>query len=127
VALGGSGSHAGVMLGDGEVARTRLGAVLDAAARAFGLRPVDSAPRAVGLEQVCARLHRLEEEIAGLLMADPRTPALYHRLHAASLAYDAVLAEACQVLGLPRPGAPPLDGPTRLQAEAALTAAGLRW
>jgi hypothetical protein len=115
------------MLGDGEVARTRLGAALDAAARALGLRPVEPAPRAVGLEQVCARLHHLDVEVASLLAADRRTPALYHRLHAASLAYDAVLAEACRVLGLDEPGPSPLDGPARLQVEAGLTAAGLRW
>jgi hypothetical protein len=115
------------MLGDGEVARTQFGAALDAAARALGLRPVDLPPRAFGLEHLCARLHRLEVEIARLLGADPRTPGLYHRLHVASFAYDAVLGEACQMLDLARPGPPPLDGPTRLQTEASLTAAGLRW
>jgi hypothetical protein len=103
---------------------------LVAAAAAAGVRRVPPpAPRAApGYEDLTARLHRLDVEIATLARSDRRTPALYHRLLATSLAYDAALREACAVVGVSVPGGPPpYDSVARLQAEAGLNAAGLHW
>ncbi|GAB3679217.1 hypothetical protein [Angustibacter aerolatus] len=84
-------------------------------------------PRHQPLERVVVRLHALDAEMGRLCVCDTRTPAIYARLLAARLAYDGLLAEACLVLGLDEPGPPPLDGVARLEVEAGLTAAGLRW
>lgn len=100
---------------------------LTAALQAVGVRRAAPVVDVTPLEGLSARLHRLQGEMARLLAADPRTPGLYRRLLAASLAYDGVLAEACQRLGLDQPGPPPLAGWARLAAEADLTEAGLRW
>ena len=110
----------------------RQGRVLWRAGRALaiaiGVRPVVRPdPVVEALAQVCADLHRLDLEIARLMLSDRRTPALYHRLRAASLAYDAALRDACRTLGLELPHAPPFDGFVRLEAEAGLAAAGLSW
>jgi hypothetical protein len=61
------------------------------------------------------------------MVSDRRTPALYHRLRAASLAYDATLRDACSALGVEVTGAPPFDGVVRIEVEAGLAAAGLSW
>jgi hypothetical protein len=79
------------------------------------------------LSRICADLHRLDLEIARLMVSDRRTPALYHRLRSASLAYDATLDEACRTLGVQVDGAPPFEGVVRIEAEAGLAAAGLAW
>lgn len=102
---------------------------LVAAAAAAGIRRVPPPPpRTPGFEELTARLHRLDVEIAKLALSDRRTPALYHRLLATSLAYDALLREACAVVGVSVPGGPPpYDSVARLQAEAGLNAAGLHW
>jgi hypothetical protein len=102
---------------------------LVAAAAAAGIRRVPPPPpRVPGYEDLTARLHRLDVEIAKLARSDRRTPALYHRLLATSLAYDAALREACAVVGVSVPGGPPpYDSVARLQAEAGLNAAGLHW
>jgi hypothetical protein len=102
---------------------------LVAAAAAAGIRRVPPPPpRTPGYEDLTARLHRLDVEIAKLALSDRRTPALYHRLLATSLAYDAALREACAVVGVSVPGGPPpYDSVARLQAEAGLNAAGLHW
>ncbi len=72
-------------------------------------------------------LRRLDREMARLRQCDRRTPALYHRLLSTTLAYDAVLREACRTLGLQPPEPLPYTPIARLEAEAGLEAAGLRW
>jgi hypothetical protein len=104
--------------------------VLAAGVSAAGVRrvPPPPPPRSPGFEDLTARLHRLDVEIAKLARSDRRTPALYHRLLATSLAYDAALREACAIMGVAVPGGtPPYDSVARLQAEAGLNAAGLHW
>jgi hypothetical protein len=104
--------------------------VLAAAAAALGVRriPPPPAPPQPAFEDLTARLHRLDVEIARLARSDRRTPALYHRLLATSLAYDAALREACAIMGVEVPGGPPpYDSLARLEAEAGLNAAGLHW
>ncbi len=99
-----------------------------ALAIAIGVRPVVRPdPALVELARICADLHRLDLEIARLMVSDRRTPALYHRLRSASLAYDAALRDACRALGVEVAGAPPFDGAVRIEAEAGLAAAGLTW
>jgi hypothetical protein len=99
-----------------------------ALAFAVGVRPVvREDPALETLRRICDDLHRLDLEIARLLLSDGRTPALFHRLRAASLAYDAALRDACRTLGLELESAPPFDGFVRLEAEAGLAAAGLSW
>ena len=100
-----------------------------AGAAAAGIRRVPPPPpRRPGYDELCARLHRLDVEIARLACADGRTPALYQRLLATSLAYDGVLRETCAIMGVTVPGGPPpFDSVARLQAEAELNAAGLHW
>jgi hypothetical protein len=77
--------------------------------------------------QLCAALHRLDRELSWLRRCDRRTPALYHRLSSVTMAYDAVLRETGQVVGVPVPEGLPLDPVSRLEVEAALTAAGVSW
>jgi len=103
--------------------------VLAAAAAALGVRRIPPPPPpAPAFEDLTARLHRLDVEIARLARSDRRTPALYHRLLATSLAYDAALREACAIMGVEVPGGPPpYDSLVRLEAEAGLNAAGLHW
>jgi len=101
-----------------------------AGAAAAGVRrvPPPPPPPPPGFDELCARLHRLDVEIAKLSRSDRRTPALYHRLLATSLAYDGALRETCAIMGVAVPGgAPPLDSVSRLEAEAGLNAAGLHW
>jgi hypothetical protein len=78
------------------------------------------------LEKICADLHRINNEISRVL-GDPKLPARYHRLMAASLAYDAALADACRAVGLEPPSRRPLDQYVRLETEAALTTHGVQW
>lgn len=110
-----------------DAARGRLRRALLAVGAAVGVRraPVPEGENQLAI--ICERLARLDREIARLLVADPQPPALCCRLSATSLAYDGVLLDACQALGLVEPGPPPLAGVTRLETEAALSAAGLRW
>jgi hypothetical protein len=107
-----------------------VGTGVAAGAAAFGVRrvPPPPPPRSQDFEDLTARLHRLDVEIARLARSDRRTPALYHRLLATSLAYDAALREACAIMGVAVPGGPPpYDSVARLEAEAGLNAAGLHW
>lgn len=75
--------------------------------------------------QLEARLSRLAHE---MLMLDAETTprfALGHHAHAAVLAYDRTLTEACELAGLPVAECKePVD---RLLAEASLLQAGWRW
>jgi hypothetical protein len=110
----------------------RRGRVLGRAGRALayaiGFRPVVRPDPAIEtLARIREDLHRLDLEIARLMVSDRRTPALYHRLRSASLAYDAALRDACRALGVEVDGAPPFDGAVRIEVEAGLAAAGLSW
>jgi hypothetical protein len=78
------------------------------------------------LEQICADLRRINGEIARVL-ADPTLPARYHRLMAASWAYDEALADACRAVGLEPPACRPLDQYKRLATEVELTTHGVQW
>jgi hypothetical protein len=93
---------------------------------AFGFRKVPKKPVAPPLERICADLHRINAEITKVL-ADPRMPARYHRLVAATWAYDAALRDACKAIGVEPPPYVPLDQLDRLATEAELTAHGVRW
>ncbi len=79
----------------------------------------------VSVEQLAADLRRLAAHLESTFTLDQ--PAKMERLAAASLAYDWVLLSACRTLDVPVPGPAPLDGLTRLEAEAALAAQGLDW
>jgi len=110
----------------------RPGRVLWRAARALvvavGVRPVVRPdPVLETLGRLCDDLHRLDLEINRLMLSDRRTPALYHRLRAASLAYDATLRDACSAVGVEVASPPPFDGAVRIEVEADLAAAGLSW
>ncbi len=114
----------------GIVART--GAVLARVGRAalvaVGVRRLP--PPDLGAERIQAlriSLQRLDAELARLRCGDPRTPALYHRLVSTTLAYDAVLRDACRMLDVEPVDSPPFSPVTRLEAEAGLAAAGLHW
>jgi hypothetical protein len=99
-----------------------------AALAAIGVRRIQ--PAGLDPEQfveLCAALHRLDGELARLRHCDRRTPALYHRLSSATLAYDAVLRDTGRAIGLPVPTAVPFAPVSRLEVEAALAAAGVRW
>lgn len=99
-----------------------------AALRAAGVRvlpPPD--PVRPPLESLCAALHRLDSEIARLRVSDKRTPALFYRLQSATLAYDWVLCDACQAVGVHPPGPAPYSAIARLEVEAGLAAAGVDW
>jgi len=100
-----------------------------AGAAAAGVRRIPPPPPPPpAYDELCARLHRLDVEIARLARSDGRTPALYQRLLATSLAYDGALRETCAIMGVAVPGGPPpFDSVARLQAEAGLNAAGLHW
>jgi hypothetical protein len=99
-----------------------------AVAYAIGFRPVVRPDPAVEtLARIQEDLHRLDLEIARLMVSDRRTPALYHRLRSASLAYDAALRDACCALGVEVQVEPPFDGAARIEVEADLAAAGLFW
>lgn len=89
--------------------------------------PRQTPPSVLPIERLCQSLHRLDVEIDHLRHCDRRTPALYHRLRSATLAYDAVLRDACRALGVPPPGPLPYSDVARLEAEAGLAAAGLDW
>lgn len=118
-------------MGDvGTVARTRI--TIARAGRAVlvaaGVRRLPAPDvGAERLEALRSSLRRLDVELARLRTLDPRTPALYHRLLATTLAYDAVLCDACRMLDVEPPPPPPFSPVTRLEAEAGLAAAGLRW
>lgn len=110
----------------------RTGAVVArlgrAALWAVGVRHLP--PPDVGAERIQAlrdSLQRLDAELARLRSCDPRTPALYHRLTSTTLAYDAVLRDACRMLDIELADPLPYNAVVRLEAEAGLAAAGLRW
>ena len=78
------------------------------------------------IEQICADLRRINAEITKVL-GDPKLPARYHRLMAASWAYDEALADACRAVGLEPPACRPLNQYKRLETEAELTTHGVQW
>lgn len=83
-------------------------------------------PTAPPVERIAADLRRLAHDLELIERSDhPRKVA---RLRASSMAYDDVLLEACRALEVAAPVAhPPLCPADRLQAEAGLACAGLRW
>jgi hypothetical protein len=110
----------------GHAWRTTAGDLASAVGAAAGVTRDSGRAATPPLEQICADLHRINGEIARVL-ADPRLPARYHRLVAASWAYDAALKDACRAVGVDPPERAPLDLMERLQTEAALTAHGVHW
>jgi hypothetical protein len=106
--------------------RSTAGELAGAFASAAGVRRTPRATVRPPIEQICADLHRINGEIAKVL-ADPRLPARYHRLLAASWAYDAALADACRAVGIEPPPQIRLDHIERLETEAVLTAHGVKW
>jgi hypothetical protein len=102
------------------------GELVSALGAAAGVRRMPKPAVGPPLEQICADLRRINAEIAKVL-ADPKLPARYHRLMAASWAYDAALADACRAVGLEPPTCRPLDQYKRLETEVELTTHGLQW
>jgi hypothetical protein len=91
-------------------------------ARQHAVRAAQAALEAVGVRRLrvgtsdaerfvrlCAALRRLDRELSWLRRCDRRTPALYHRLSSVTMAYDAVLRETGQVVGIAVPAGLPLD------------------
>lgn len=76
------------------------------------------------LERLVADLRRLEQDHVRTARAD--VPARAARLRAIAQAYDETLQECCRALDVPPPRTP-VDAVSRLQAEAALAAAGVTW
>lgn len=101
--------------------------IATALAVALGARRVPRLCPPSPLPRMCADLRRLDDELARLLVADRRTPALKQRLDAASWAYDRVLRDACLTAGVRAREQTPFEPVDRLLAEAALVAAGLHW
>jgi hypothetical protein len=89
-------------------------------------RPViGPAPAGRSLERLVADLRRLEQEHARTTASD--MTGRTSRLRAIGLAYDETLQECCRAVGLPEPTRLPLSAVDRLEAEAALAAAGVTW
>jgi hypothetical protein len=106
--------------------RATAGDLASAIGSAAGVRRATDRAASPPLEKICADLHRINGEITRVL-ADPRLPARYHRLVAASWAYDAALKDACRAVGVDPPERAPLDQWERLETEAVLTAHGVHW
>ena len=107
--------------------RSTTGEFISAFVAAAGVRRTPPKPPAgPPIEQICADLRRINREIAKVL-ADPGLPARYHRLLAASWAYDAALADACRAVGVQPPPRVRLGQLERLETEAVLTAHGVQW
>lgn len=106
--------------------RSTAGELAGAFVTAAGVHRVPRVTAGPPIEQICADLHRINAEIAKVL-ADPRLPARYHRLLAASWAYDAALADACRAVGVEPPDRLRLDHIERLRTEAVLTEHGVQW
>ncbi len=102
------------------------GELAGAFACAAGVTKVPTTTAGPPIEQICKDLHRINDEIVKVL-SDPRIPARYHRLLAASWAYDAALRDACRAVGLEPPEPKRLGEFQRLETEAVLTAHGLNW
>ncbi len=76
------------------------------------------------IERLRADLRRLDQEYRRTERSDQ--PHKAFRLRALSMAYDDVLYESCLAVDLPAPQRP-LEPITRLETEAALAKAGVRW
>lgn len=88
-------------------------------------RRIPPHPTTLPIERLVADLRRLSEEQDWVRRAD--VPARRSRLTAIELAYDDILLDCCTALGLDLPGTSPLSRRQRLDIEAALMRAGLRW
>ena len=106
--------------------RSTAGELAGAFVSAAGVTKLPRVTTGPPIEQICKDLHRINGEIAKVL-ADPRLPARYHRLLAASWAYDAALADACRAVGIEPPERLQLDHVERLRTEAVLTEHGVQW
>ncbi|MDQ1617543.1 MAG: hypothetical protein QOE19_112 [Actinomycetota bacterium] len=82
-------------------------------------------PRHPAVEQLAADLRRLSEHLAEIEQSNQLHRA--ERLHAAVLAYDDVLLQACQTLEIEIRADLPLRPIERLETEAALAQEGLVW
>jgi hypothetical protein len=85
-----------------------------------------SVPGTRPLEVLVADLRRLGRE-GVRLQTDQRVSARAFHLHAAALAYDDTLLLAAAALGVETEARPPLTNIARLDLEAELARAGLRW
>jgi hypothetical protein len=86
-------------------------------------------PQPVGppIEKITADLRRISAHLDSLVAAGP-VPGRILRVRSTMAAYDHVLLTACRALGVEPPVATgPMSSQERLQTEAALAAAGLRW
>lgn len=86
-------------------------------------------PRPVGLpiQRLAADLHRISAHLDGLVEAGP-VPGRFMRVRATTTAYDQTLLLACLALEIePAGSAAPMSTQQRLQTEAMLAGAGLRW
>lgn len=91
------------------------------------LRP--SAPQPVGppIERIASDLRRISAHLDSLVNAGP-VPGRILRVRSTMAAYDHVLLSACVALEVePAATVTPMSSQERLQTEAALAAAGLRW
>lgn len=114
--------------------RSAVAARLRALARRAARRP--SAPtsqpptppsgRSVPIERLAADLRRLSAELDRTSL-EQRLPGQMHHMRATMLAYDATLLDACTAIGAPADARPPLHDLERLEMEATLAQAGLRW
>lgn len=86
-------------------------------------------PRPVGppIQRLAADLHRISGRLDALVAAGP-IPGRILRVQATTAAYDDKLLLACQALEVEPAGSrSPLSSEQRLQTEASLVGAGLRW
>lgn len=84
-----------------------------------------AARRGARRDLLVRELSQAGAEHAALAGADPCPDGA--RLRAVAARYDALLLDCCAELGLPVHGRPPLSGFARLEAEAELARAGVRW
>ncbi len=90
-------------------------------------RPAPMRPVGPPIQRVAADLHRISARLDALGAAGP-IPGRIVRVQATTAAYDDVLLQACRALEVEPAGArSPLSSAQRLQTEAALVGAGLRW
>ncbi|MDP9239855.1 MAG: hypothetical protein M3O55_04345 [Actinomycetota bacterium] len=87
------------------------------------------APQPTGppIEQISADLRRISAHLDAQVSA-VRLPGRIQRVRATMAAYDQVLLSACRALEVDPAGTEtPMSSQDRLQTEAALAAAGMRW
>jgi hypothetical protein len=91
------------------------------------LHPPAPEPPGPPIEQIATDLHRISGHLDTLVAAGP-TPGRILRVRSTMTAYDHVLLTACRALDVdPATTTVPMSSQQRLQIEADLAAAGLRW